>query len=174
MTSIVVVIIIVLVTALAYVTAAVSGHVVAVAAVVTGIIPPAALIVVLPIVGPTLTPAPPTPPTPIQCRALHRERQCNPVGSQSAAGRRRWCGDSSRHHRRLRHNCSGWYCSSFCRCCDGRQQCQTTTGTPPRHPQLLPWPPPQLSPCCSPPLTAAPPLLPLSSLPFFCFLIVDC
>ena len=51
MTGVVVVVIIVLVTVSAYVAEAVPGHVVAVSAVVAGVAPPAALIVVLPIVG---------------------------------------------------------------------------------------------------------------------------
>jgi hypothetical protein len=113
---VVIIIVIVLVTASAYVAEAVPGHVVAVAAaVVAGAAPPAALISVLPIVGRMCDGS-------VRRRALHRESRCNPVGSQSAASRRRGCGNFSCHHRRLcRRHCSGWYCSSFRQCCYGHR-----------------------------------------------------
>ena len=51
MTGVVVIVIIVSVTVSAYVAAVVPGHIVAITAVVAGAVPPAALIIVLPIVG---------------------------------------------------------------------------------------------------------------------------
>ena len=125
-TSILIVIIIVSVMVSAHVAAVVPDRVVTVAMMVVGAPPPTALIFCL---SDRRKDVRRCRSRRCQCggnvqrQALHRKSRCNPVRSQSAAGRRRGCGDSSCHHRllRLRRHCLGWYCSSFRRCCDGRQ-----------------------------------------------------
>jgi len=120
----------------------------------------------------------------VRRRALHRESRCNPVGSQSAAGRRRGCGDSSHHHRRfrrrLRHHCSGWYCSSFRWCYRSTpRQLSLQSPLPPRRPVTPSFSAVALA------ATATITALPSSAdsrhtssavvlAPFFCFLIADC